>query len=190
MNIIKDYLVTVRTINDGQVTAIKITDTSNNLLKDFTNDELLTNDGVSIGNAPATANDNDIELTKIYEDKDDVQNVNNPSIPPMNDSSIKKEDDLNQILVENPLKRDVIRKGDSRPISKSILVDNVPSKNQFNNISDHYKSRPINEKRSLIPQKDNSIIKGRKAFRGGMKSRRLGTRNNKKKTMRRNRRIL
>ena len=173
MNIIKDYLVTVRTINDGQVTAIKITDTSNNLIKDFTNDESLINNGVSIGNAPATAN----VLTETYED--------NPSISPMNRSSIKKEDDLNRVIFgENTMKRGVVKKGESRPISESTFVDIFPSNNQFNNISDHYKPRPIHEKKMV-----SSIGKETKKYTAG--GRKMTRKNKKKtKTMRRKRRNL
>jgi hypothetical protein len=54
------------------------------------------------------------------------------------------------------------------------------------------KPTPIPIKKSVIPTKNNSIITGRQAWKGGMKSRRLATRKNKKKTktMRRNRRNL
>ena len=182
MNIIKDYLVTVRTINDGQATAIKITDTSNNLIKDFTSDEPLTNNGVSIGNVSANANEN--VLTETYE--------NNLSITPMN---IKKEDDLNQVIFgENPMKRDVIKKGDSRPISESTLVDNFPSNNQFNNISDHYKPIPIHEKKtasSIGKETQKYQVKSAKQ-QGRTSGGRKMTRKNKKKTktMRRKRRNL
>jgi hypothetical protein len=52
--------------------------------------------------------------------------------------------------------------------------------------------RDVPMRKSLIPQNDDSVIKGRPNWRGGMKSRRLATRKNKKKTktMRRKRRNL
>ena len=183
MDIIKEYLVTVETIGNKVVRATNIKDSSGNVVKSFTYDD---------GSETA----NNIVLTEIYEDKEDDQNVkyeDNPSVQPINDSSIKKEDDLKRgIYGENPTARDVIKPGDSRPISDSVFVDNVHSNNQFNNIGDHYK-KPI----SVIDKKtESSIRKETQKYQGVKQPRSTGgrktTRKNKKKTktMRRKRRNL
>ena len=182
MDIRKEYLVTVETIGDKVVRATNIKDSSGNLVKSFTYDD---------GSETA----NNVVLTEIYDDSKDDQKVryeDNPSIPPMNDSSIKKDDSNGVIIVENPMKRDVIKKGFSRPISESTLVDNVPSNNQFNNISDHYK--PIHEKETasfMAKKTQKPLTKSTRQPRSTFGGRKTTRKNKKKtKTMRRKRRNL
>ena len=88
------------------------------------------------------------------------------------------ENDTTDFTGSNPLQS---RRPD---ITKEKIMGNNPMLNK--------KSTIIPMKKSLVPQNDNSIIKGRPAWKGGMKSRRLATRKNKKKTktMRRKRRNL
>ena len=184
MDIIKEYLVTVETIGNKVVRATNIKDSSGNVVKSFTYDD---------GSETA----NNIVLTEIYEDKEDDQNVkyeDNPSVQPINDSSIKKEDDLKRgIYGENPKNEDVIKNGNSRPISDSVFVDNAPSNNQYNNIGDHY-DKPLTIDKKNTASSYNKITqkyqgnKQPKRTLGGRKT----TRKNKKKTktMRRKRRNL
>lgn len=185
MDIKKEYLVTVETIGNKVVRATNIKDSSGNVVKSFTYDD---------GSETA----NNIVLTEIYEDKEDDENVkyeDNPSVQPINDSSIKKEDDLKRgIYGENPKNEDVIKNGNSRPISDSVFVDNAPSNNQSNNIGDYY-NKPIStiDKKNTVSSSNKITEKYQgnkqpKSTHGGRKT----TRKNKKKTktMRRKRRNL
>jgi hypothetical protein len=186
---VKEYFVGVETIDDKNPTATEIRFNDVTIWKRGVNPPLST---LPIGNSQAPTND--ILLTEIYEDKEYDKNEYNPSIPPMNGPSIVKEDKLNQgISVENPIKRDVIKKGDSRPISETEPVV-VSSKNGFNNIGDYYgQPTSIDKKKtvaSLGREREKFIPRDtqRRSTFGGKKK----TRKNKKntKTMRRKRRNL
>jgi hypothetical protein len=183
---VKEYFVGVETIDDENPTATEIK-FNNVIIWKRGNPPLST---LPIGNSQATTND--IVLTEIYEDKKDDKNVtyeDNPSLPPMNGSSILKEDSLNQ---ENPMNSDVKKKGNSRPISEAEPVV-VSSKNEFNNIGDHYgQTLSVDKKKtanSLSRERGKFVSDTRRRTTfGGRKS---SIKNKKKtKTMRRKRRNL
>jgi hypothetical protein len=167
---VKTYSVGVETINDENPTATEIK----------FNNEIIWKRGV---NPPLRGSLN------LFDDYDDE--TNKESIPP-SDTGIKNdtinsddvqyediiENDKSDFTVSNPLQS-------RRP---DVTKDEINGKNPMLN----KKPTPIPIKKSVIPTKNNSIITGRQAWKGGMKSRRLATRKNKKKTktMRRKRRNL